>query len=85
MGSVGRKVERKSNTEYTKGGTTYSITEKNGKPYLKLTTGSLVNSYRIAYAKNPEKAQITVPYVGVIKFSSDKNIQSLLENYNKNK
>lgn len=77
------KREIDKSATYTRGGTTFQIIEKNGKPYLQMTTGRLVDSYIIRSAKNPDKAYINATGIGRIDLNSDDNIKQLLVNYNR--
>ena len=87
MGGRGTVVSKNSDT-YTRGKDTYSVSynENDKRYYLNierpLSNGeTLREKYRIAYAKDDDKAEIYVKELRtVIKMSEDKNILKLLQN-----
>ena len=65
--------------EFKKGDTTYQIEKIGNNLYLRMKTGKIVEKYKIAFPKNPEKAHITVPGFGLINLKEEPGLIKLLE------
>ena len=87
MGGIGKNT---SNDTYTSGNTIYNVTVgDDGKTYylhMRTKSGTIHEKYKIAYAKDDNKARIYVaPLKEYIYLNSDSNILKLLQNKRKGK
>lgn len=87
MGGIGKNT---SDDTYTSGSTIYRVTvSDDGKTYylrMRNISGTVNEKYKIAYAKDDNKARIYVaPLKEYIYLNSDSNILKLLQNKRKGK
>lgn len=73
-----RNIPLKKSKGYVRGNTEYGVEKIGNDLYLRTKTGKVVSKYKIAYAKDDNKAHVIVPGFGVVNLKDDKNILNML-------